>query len=144
MAGFEVPGPEPDWQPAPSPPYYTGKNPAFQEGMWEYAAASFRLVAGLKPPLEALAARLRLTVERSWEDLGAVDVAMFRIQRVDFALSRLEGGVEPSTFVWVSRSEPDADAALGILLGALGIGLDALTFRGDMETGFERFDGSSR
>ncbi|MET8543065.1 hypothetical protein ABZW03_20790 [Kitasatospora sp. NPDC004799] len=143
MAEFEVPGPEPHWQPATIPPYGTGRNPASQQSMWEYAAPSFRLVAGLKPALEALAARLRLTVERGWEDLGAVEVAMFRIQRVDFALSRLEGGAEPSTFVWVGRSEQDADAALELLLGALGLGPDALAFRGDVETGFERFDGSS-
>ncbi|MFF7453248.1 hypothetical protein [Kitasatospora sp. NPDC008115] len=78
-----------------------------------------------------------------WEDLGAVDVVMFRIQRVDFALSRLDGAVDPSTFVRVVRSEQDADAALDILLGALGIGHDALAFRNGVETGFEYLDGSS-
>ncbi|MEV8099070.1 hypothetical protein [Kitasatospora sp. NPDC085879] len=89
MAEIEVPGPEPEWETAPS--YQGGKrNPAFQQSMWESAAGSFQLVAGLKPPLEALAARLRLTLERGWEDLGYVDVAMFRIERVNSALSRLE------------------------------------------------------
>ncbi|MEV7603177.1 hypothetical protein AB0O91_37990 [Kitasatospora sp. NPDC089797] len=144
MAEIEVPGPEPDWQPATVPPYYTGSNPAFQQSMWEHAAGTFRLVAGVKPPLKALADRLRLTVERGWEDLGPVEVAMFRIQRVDFALSRLEGAVDPSTFVWVKRSEQDVDAALDILFGALGIGPDALAFRGELETGFEYFEDSSR
>lgn len=67
---------------------------------------------------------------------------MFRIRRVDFALSRLEGSPDPSTFVWVGRSEQDVDAALGILLDALGIGRDALSFRCDEETGFHYFDGS--
>lgn len=99
---IEVPAPEPAWEAAP----YQGRkrNPAFQQSVWEFAIGSFRLVAGLRPPLEALAARLRLTVERGWEDLGYVDVAIFRIERVDFALSRLEGAVVPDTFVWVSRS----------------------------------------
>ncbi|MFJ4732444.1 hypothetical protein ACIP6V_09110 [Streptomyces sp. NPDC088770] len=139
---IEVPAPEPDWEAAPS--YQGGKrNPAFQQSMWEFAIGSFRLVAGLRPPLEALAARLRLTVERGWEDLGHVDVAMFRIGRLDFALSRLEGAVAPDTFVWVSRSHDDVDAALDTLLGALGIGREALAFRGDAETGFEYFDGSA-
>ncbi|MFJ8476007.1 hypothetical protein [Kitasatospora sp. NPDC094011] len=142
MAEIEVPGPEPEWETAPS--YQGGKrNPAFQQSMWEFAASSFQLVAGLRPPLEALSARLRLTVERGWEDLGYVDVAMFRIEQVDFALSRLEGAVVPHTFVWVSRSADDVDAALDILLRALGIDREALAFRGSIEAGFEEFDGSS-
>ncbi|MEV7181892.1 hypothetical protein [Kitasatospora sp. NPDC093679] len=142
MAVVEVPGPEPEWEPAPS--YQGGKrNPAFQQSMWEFAASSFRLVAGLKPPLEALAARLRLTVEQGWEDLGPVDVAMFRVERADFALSRLEGAVVPGTFVWVRRSAEDVEGALDILLDALGLDREALAFRGTVETGFEVFDGSS-
>ncbi|MEW2127937.1 hypothetical protein AB0891_29930 [Streptomyces sp. NPDC007259] len=142
MTEIEVPGPEPEWETAPS--YQGGKrNPAFQQSMWEFAASSFQLVAGLKPPLEALAARLRLTVERGWEDLGYVDVAMFRIEQMDFALSRLEGAVVPHTFVWVSRSADDVDAALDILLSALGIDRTALAFRGGVASGFEVFDGSS-
>src|SRR5690349_19000828 len=37
-----------------------------------------RLVAGLSPSLGALAERLRLDIERSWEDpLGEVEAAMF-------------------------------------------------------------------
>ncbi|WP_329550618.1 hypothetical protein [Streptomyces sp. NBC_00696] len=72
--------------------------------MWEYAASSFRLFAGLSPSMDVLAARLRLNIERSWEDLGAVDAAVFRIQKIDFALSRLEGSPCPDVFVWVSRA----------------------------------------
>ncbi|KUN25238.1 hypothetical protein AQJ23_17965 [Streptomyces antibioticus] len=104
--------------------------------MWEYAAGAFRLVAGLSPSLEALAARLRLVIERGWEDLGAVDVAMFRIQKIDFALSRLEGSPRPDVLVWVGRAQADTAEALDILLDALGIGEEAFTFRGDAETGF--------
>ncbi|MEU6236299.1 hypothetical protein [Kitasatospora sp. NPDC047058] len=140
MDGVEVPGPEPDWEEAPS--HQGGKrNPAFQQSMWEFAASSFRPVAGLQPPLEALAARLRLTVERGWEDLGYVNVAMFRIRKMDFALSELEGAPAPYTFVWVSRSVEDAEAALDTLLGALGIGREALAFRGSLESGFEHCNG---
>ncbi|WP_157531855.1 MULTISPECIES: hypothetical protein [unclassified Kitasatospora] len=97
----------------------------------------------MKPPLEALSARLRLAVERGWEDLGRVDVAMFRIEQADLVLGRLEGAVVPHTFVWVSRSADDVDAALDILLSALGIDRKALAFRGSVEMGFEVFDGSS-
>ncbi|SNX55809.1 hypothetical protein SAMN06272735_0240 [Streptomyces sp. TLI_55] len=135
MAELAVPGPEPDWERAPE--HQGGKrNPALQASMWEYAAGAFRLVAGLSPSLEVLAARLRLDIERGWEDLGPVDVAMFRIQKIDFALSRLEGSPSPDVLVWVGRAVADTDAALDILLNALGIGEAALTFRGDTETGF--------
>ncbi|MFJ8627455.1 hypothetical protein ACIRD3_32070 [Kitasatospora sp. NPDC093550] len=142
MVEIEVPGPEPDWETAPS--YQGGKrNPAFQQSMWQFAASSFRVVAGLRPPLAALAARLRLTVERGWEDLGPVDVAMFRVEGTDFALSELEGTMPPSTLVWVDRSTEDPEAALDTLLGALGIGREALVFRGSVEDGFEHCDGWS-
>lgn len=135
MAAVNVPGPEPDWEPAPS---YQGvkRNPAFQESMWAFAASAFQEVAGLQSPLEALAARLRLIVERGWEDLGYVDVAMFRIEKTDFALSELEGAPVPYTSVWVSRSVNDVEAALTTLLNALGIGREALAFRGSAESGF--------
>ncbi|MEV7215038.1 hypothetical protein AB0O31_18340 [Kitasatospora cineracea] len=140
MTAVNVPGPESNWEEAPA--YQGGKrNPAFQSSMWEFAASSFRVVAGLQPRLEALAARLRLTVERGWEDLGSVNVSMFRIQQTDFALSELEGAPVPYTFVWVSRAVDDVDAALDTLLNALGIGREALAFRGSVETGFENCNG---
>lgn len=69
---------------------------------------------------------------------------MFRIERVDFALSRLEGAAVPDTFVWVRRSADDVEGALDILLSALGLDREALAFRGTVETGFEVFDGSSK
>jgi hypothetical protein len=135
MVEVEVPGPESDWERAPE--YQGGKrNPAFQASMWEYAASSFRLVAGLSPSLDLLAARLRLNIERSWEDLGAVNAAMFRVQKIDFALSRLEGSPCPDVFVWVSRTQTDIEAALDVLLDALGIGTEAITFRANREGGF--------
>ncbi|MEU1287680.1 hypothetical protein [Kitasatospora sp. NPDC005856] len=103
----------------------------------------FRMVAGLQPPLDALAdrLRLRLTVERSWEDIGYVNVAMFRIEGTDFALSAFEGAASPYTSVWVSRLVEDAGAALDTLLGALGIGREALAFTGSVEDGFENCNG---
>jgi hypothetical protein len=50
--------------------------------------------------------------------------------------SRLEGSPCPDVFVWVSRAQADVDAALDLLLDALGIGEEAFTFRGNIETGF--------
>jgi len=129
----EVPGPEPDWELAAA--YQGGKrNPALQGSLWDYAAGGFRLVAGLSPSLDALAARLRLDIERSWEDqLGEVAAAMFRIRKIHFALSHNDGHPSPDTKVWVSRDETDVDAALDVLLDALGIGREALTYYLDPE-----------
>ncbi|WP_026411342.1 hypothetical protein [Actinomadura oligospora] len=134
---IEVPGPEPDWEAAAS--CQGGKrNPAFQSGMWEYASSRFRIVAGLAAPLEPLAARLRLQIERSWEEPGPVDAAMFCIQRTDFALSRANAAHDATTYIWVglpvSRSRKQTDAAIHLLLNALGLSPEALTFRSDPVT----------
>jgi hypothetical protein len=124
----EVPGPEADWEVAAT--YQGGKrNPALQGSMWDYAAGGLRLVAGLSPSLVALAERLRLDIERSWEDpLGEVEAAMFSIGKIHFALSHNDGHPRPDTRVWVSRDQADVDAALDVLLHALGIGREALTY----------------
>ena len=113
----EVPGPEPDWEPAAA--YQGGKrNPALQDSMWDYAVGGFRVVAGLSPSLDSLAARLRLHTERSWEDaLGEVDAAIFSIRKIHFALSQTEGH---PVKVWVSQDQTDMDAALDVLFEALG------------------------
>ena len=130
----EVPGPEPDWELAAA--YQGGKrNPALQGSLWDYAVGGFRLVAGLRPSLDALAARLRLDTERSWEDpLGEVDAAMFSIRKIHFALSHNDGHPSPDTKVWVSGDQADVEAALNVLLEALGIGREALTYCLDPET----------
>ena len=61
---------------------------------------------------------------------------MFRIGKIHFALSHNEGSPRPDVKVWVSRDQTDVDAALDVLLEALGIGKEALTLRGDPETGY--------
>ncbi|WP_441251817.1 hypothetical protein [Kitasatospora sp. McL0602] len=141
MAQIVVPGPEPDWQPATVPPYYVGRNPAAQSSLWEAAASSFRMIAGLKPPLDALAARLRLTVERSWEDPGEVNAAVFTINRRHFALSLMTYG-QDETWVWLHRSHEEEDEALRVLLDALGLEEDAVVFTGGPDTGFHYRDTS--
>ncbi|MGW4651240.1 hypothetical protein [Kitasatospora sp. NPDC004289] len=137
MAEIVVPGPEPHWQPATVPPYRDGGNPAMQMSLWEEAASGFRMIAGLKPPLDALAARLRLTVERSWEDPGEVDAAMFKIDRRHYALSLMTYG-QDETWVWLHRSHiGDDDGALRVLLETLGLDDDAVVFTGGPDTGFD-------
>ncbi|UWE07571.1 MBL fold metallo-hydrolase [Actinacidiphila bryophytorum] len=77
-----------------------------------------------------------------WADDPEGRGALLSTRRFHFALSRLEGGPTPDVFVWVSRENPDVDAALDALLDALGIGREALTFVGDIETGFVDMRGS--
>lgn len=76
-------------------------------------------------------------IEHSWEDLRSVDVAMLRIQGVGFSLHRLQGSPCQDTRVSVGRSTEDVDAALTLLLDALGVGREALTFVGAEETAYE-------
>ncbi|MFJ8038884.1 hypothetical protein ACIRBX_00030 [Kitasatospora sp. NPDC096147] len=97
------------------------------------------MIAGLKPPLDALAARLRLTVERSWEELGGVDAAVFTIDRRSFALSLTTYG-QDETWVWLHRSHEDDEAALRVLLEALGLDEDAVVFTGGPDTGYHYRD----
>ncbi|GGR87396.1 hypothetical protein GCM10010252_27690 [Streptomyces aureoverticillatus] len=80
MTEIEVPGPEPDWQPAAQPPYYTGKNPAYQYSVWEHSAPLFQMIGGLALPVQPVAQRLRLHVERSWDGLDDLDVVLFRLK----------------------------------------------------------------
>jgi hypothetical protein len=124
-----VPGPEPDWQPATVPPYHVGRNPAVQHSLWQAASTLYKLVAGLTPPLEALAARLRLEVEHTWEDPGPVDVALFRLRRTEFAFTWVPG--KDRTFVWVDRGHQDVDGALEVLIATLGVGREAVAFTED-------------
>ncbi|MEU8927597.1 hypothetical protein AB0D10_42955 [Kitasatospora sp. NPDC048545] len=72
--------------------YQDGGNPAAQFSLWEAAGGAFRTIAGLKPPLDALAARLRLSVQRSREQLGEVDAALSTIDRRHFALGPVPYG----------------------------------------------------
>jgi len=134
VAEIEVLGPDPTWDLAPSPWDSAGggwrrnNNPAFQRSLWDYALGAFDLIAGLSTPMAPLAARLRLTVEHGWDDLGDVEAAMFAIKKIDFALSRTAGNPLPGVFVWVAKAEGDQGVALDLLLATLGLGREALTF----------------
>ncbi|MFG3257328.1 hypothetical protein [Streptomyces sp. NPDC048172] len=125
-----VPGPEAGWWQASS--YQGNPNPALQSGLWQHASDGLRLVAGLRPPLQVLAARLLLRVEQSWEELSEVEVAMFRIRGTQFALCDMKHG-RAEVQVWIGR-DADMDPALTLLLDTLGIGDEALSFRWDGDT----------
>jgi hypothetical protein len=125
----DVPSPEADWEPATEVSPFK-RNPVTQFSIWQHAMHEYKVIAGLRPQLVDLAARLRLEVEKTWEDLGQVDVAMFRVQKFSFALSRMETGPSSHVFVWVDREGvDDPDAALDLLLTVLGLSGDSVAFR---------------
>ncbi|MFJ9639594.1 hypothetical protein [Streptomyces sp. NPDC101178] len=72
MTEIEVPGPEPDWQPATQLPYDTDKNPAHQFSVRERSVPLFQMIGVLALPVQPVAQRLRLIVERSWDGVDAV------------------------------------------------------------------------
>lgn len=131
MPDIEVPGPEPDWQPATQPPYYTGKNPAHQYSVWEHSAPLFQMVGALALPVQPVAQRLRLHVERSWDGLDELDVVLFQLDRFSFAISKHDGNPLGVSYVWLTQPHEQADKALDTLLEVVGIGEDVVAFRGD-------------
>ncbi|WP_240805666.1 hypothetical protein [Streptomyces sp. A1547] len=130
MTESEVPGPEPDWQPATQPPYYTGKNPAHQYSVWEHSAPLFQMVGALALPVQPVAQRLRLHVERSWDGLDELDVVLFRLDGFSFAISKHDGNPLGVSYVWLTQPHEQADKALDTLLEGVGIGEEAVAFRG--------------
>ncbi|MFB7781165.1 hypothetical protein ACFC1D_00430 [Streptomyces vinaceus] len=130
MTGIEVPGPEPDWQPATEPPYDIGKNPAYQYSVWEHSAPLFQMIGVLALPVQPVAHRLRLHVERSWDGLDELDVVLFRLDGFSFAISKHDGPLGVSC-VWLTQPHEQADKALDTLLEVVGIDEEAVTFRGD-------------
>ncbi|GGT55103.1 hypothetical protein GCM10010271_68650 [Streptomyces kurssanovii] len=131
MTEIEVPWPEPDWQPATQPPYYTGKNPAYQYSVWEHSAPLFQMIGVLALSVQPVAQRLRLHVERSWDGLDELDVALFQLKGFSFAISKHDGNPVGVSYVWLTQPHEQADMALDTLLEVVGIGEDAVAFRGD-------------
>lgn len=131
MTEIEVPGPEPDWQPATQPPYYTGKNPANQYSLWEHSVPLFQMIGALKLPVEPVAKRLRLGVERSWDGLDELDVVLFRLNGFRFAISKHDSHPFGFSYVWLTQPHEQAGKALDTLLAVVGIGEDVVAFRGD-------------
>lgn len=125
MRQIDVPGPEPGWESAAA---YQGRkrNPALQVSLWEWVACDFRSVDELTVPLETLAARLRLTIEHTWEDPGPVDVALFRIASTEFVLSHRRNSPQTPTFIWVRKDTGNVEEALNLLVAALGLGRESL------------------
>ncbi|MGA6171536.1 hypothetical protein ACPEIF_14945 [Streptomyces sp. NPDC012600] len=135
MAEIEVPGPEPDWQPATQPSYGTGRNPAHQFSVWEHSVHLFQMIGVLALPVQPVAERLRLIVERSWDGLDSLDAVLFELRGFGFAISKHDGNPVGVSYVWLTMPHEQADQALDTLLEVVGIGEDAIVFRGNPHEG---------
>ncbi|MGA5498870.1 hypothetical protein ACPCSP_31515 [Streptomyces cinereoruber] len=129
MAEIEVPGP--DWQPAVPLPCYTGKNPAYQYSVWEHCAPLFQMIGSLVLPVQSMARRLYLQVQRSWDGLDELDVVLFRLEGFSFAISKHDGDLCGVSDIWLIQPHQRADEALDTLLQVVGVSMDAVAFHGD-------------
>ncbi|MGW8568761.1 hypothetical protein [Streptomyces niveus] len=122
---ISLPGPEADWASATSP---TPGNPARQCSVFQAAAEPLISLALLAVELDSVARRLRLTVEESWDEHGALRAAFFTLDGTDFVVTQHER--DPvGTYVWVRKSGPVEPAGrMAVLLAALGVGPDAVAY----------------
>ncbi|MEV7590532.1 hypothetical protein AB0O42_09680 [Streptomyces sp. NPDC089922] len=124
---ISVPDAEADWQPA-TEHHAGGGNPAWQASILQSGAWPRSLLALLSADLDAVARRLRLTLETSWDSHGTVRAAFFVLDGTDFAVSHHEGDA-PGTYVWTRTGGPvDSATRLGALLAALGVGPEAVSY----------------
>ncbi|MEU4025751.1 hypothetical protein [Streptomyces anulatus] len=85
-------------------------------------------LALLSVDLEAVARRLKLTLESSWDGRGGVRAAFFVLDGTDFVVTHHEGDA-PGTHVWTRKGGPvDPAARAGSLLAALGVGPEAVSY----------------
>ncbi|MFC9249507.1 hypothetical protein ACFT7S_37315 [Streptomyces sp. NPDC057136] len=89
------------------------------------------MIGALALPVQPVAQRLRLHVERSWDGLDELDVGLFRLEGFSFAISKHDGNPLGVSYVWLTQPDEQADKALDTLLEAVGIGEDAVALRGD-------------
>ncbi|MFF3001023.1 hypothetical protein ACFVTC_41850 [Streptomyces sp. NPDC057950] len=89
------------------------------------------MIGVLALPVQPVAQRLRLHVERSWDGLDDLDVVLFRLKGFSFAISKHDGNPVGISHVWLTQPQEQADKALDTLLEVVGIGENAVVFRGD-------------
>ncbi|MFD5779095.1 hypothetical protein [Streptomyces sp. NPDC126933] len=96
--------------------------------MFHAATEPLVSLALLSVDLDAVAWRLRLTIEESWDGHGAVRAAFFTLGGTDFVVTHHEG--DPlGTCVWVRKSGPvDPAERMAVLLTALGVGAEAVSY----------------
>ncbi|MFK0174035.1 hypothetical protein ACIQU5_35210 [Streptomyces sp. NPDC090306] len=124
---IEIPDAEADWEPA-TDLQAGGRNPVRQASMFQSATWPLSSLALLSVDLEAVARRLKLTLETSWDGRGSVRAAFFVLDGTDFVVTHHEGDA-PGTHVWTRKGGPvDPAARAGVLLAALGVGPEAVSY----------------
>ncbi|MGW1728312.1 hypothetical protein ACWCQK_36175 [Streptomyces sp. NPDC002306] len=124
---IEIPDAEGDWEPA-TELQASGRNPVRQASMFQSATWPLSSLALLSVDLEAVARRLKLTLETSWDGHGSVRAAFFVLDGTDFVVTHHEGDA-PGTHVWTRKGGPlDPAARAGGLLAALGVGPEAVSY----------------
>ncbi|MFG2732676.1 hypothetical protein [Streptomyces canus] len=123
---MRVPDAEDSWEPATEPP--GGPNPARQVSMFQSVGWPLYSFAYLSVDLDAVARRLRLTLETSWDGHGRVRAAFFVLEGTDFVATHHEGDA-PGTHIWTRKGGPvDSAARAGRLLAALGVGPEVVSY----------------
>ncbi|WP_223838051.1 hypothetical protein [Streptomyces venezuelae] len=89
------------------------------------------MVGVLALPVQPVAQRLRLHVERSWDGVDELEVVLFRLKGFSFAISKHDGNPVGVSYVWLTQPHEQAEKALDTLLEVVGIGEDVVAFRGD-------------
>ncbi|MFB7453477.1 hypothetical protein [Streptomyces sp. NPDC056194] len=124
---IEIPDAEGDWEPA-TELRAGGRNPVRQASMFQSVTWPLNSLALLSVDLEAVARRLRLTLETSWDGHGGVRAAFFVLDGTDFVVTHHEGDAA-GTHVWTRKGGPvDPAARVGGLLAALGVGPEAVSY----------------
>lgn len=124
---IEIPDAEGDWEPA-TELQTGGRNPARQASMFQSVTWPLSPLALLSVDLEAVARRLRLTLETSWDGHGSVRAAFFVLDSTDFVVTDHEGDAS-GTHVWTRKGGPvDPAARVSSLLAALGVGPEAVSY----------------
>ncbi|GGJ79499.1 hypothetical protein GCM10011583_08850 [Streptomyces camponoticapitis] len=125
---INLPDPEANWAPAVSSTPVGAGNPARQCSVFQAATEPLIALALLAVDLDSVARRLRLTIEESWDEHGAVRAAFFVLDGTDFVVTHHERD-SSGTYVWVRRSGPVNPAErTTVLLTALGVGTDAVIY----------------
>ncbi|MER6678238.1 hypothetical protein [Streptomyces sp. NPDC000983] len=123
---MDVPNAEDGWEPAADPA--GGRNPARQASMFQSTGWPLHSFARLSVDLDAVARRLRLTLESSWDGHGKVRAAFFVLEGTDYAATHHEGDA-PGTHIWTRGGGPlDPAARAERLLAALGVGPEVISY----------------
>ncbi|ACU73838.1 conserved hypothetical protein [Catenulispora acidiphila DSM 44928] len=124
---LRLPEPEPEWDSALR---YQGenRNPVRQVSLWA-RSDGFKEAAVMRVLFSDVVRRLRLRAEESWDDLGAVEVATFRLRGIDFAVSHptSDEGLTSVFLKGVLAEEERRDAVLQ-LLTVLAVDWSAIEF----------------